>query len=430
MPADELDQLHHEVSQLHTEINALTDAVDELARSIRYLTNNLLDEQHNLALAAQVKHVANGSPAKQDQQEANASEMERVAPAVIPDRVRDEVGRIVRDLQERGAQLTRAEDFGSVTAMQWWENSGQTILKHNRRLVELQELAESHDCDLQPLIAELGEIPETMLIEDVPDLASEPAFPDREASSGSESQPTLFAATQPAVDAATTTSKYQRTATFPLFPLRTPSKGLWSPLRNNIRHIPSKITSSSGSGSGLVSRSPLLTTFAAKSQAMIAGRRPSSSTWWPIITLIASNLLPLATAIYDRIRSPSSNAVSVFHARLQMLSLQDGIAYSPMSETFEEAIVRYMVDLTDEDLTKDLADYQQRLADREKAISDPETLPEFRQFVRSRGEDKLDSQQRITLDQLQADELDKPEPRSSNARAWRRSKLTGWSASG
>jgi hypothetical protein len=95
---------------------------------------------------------------------------------------------IVEALQAEARQHEAAALYGAVTEMQWWELQGNTILGYNRRLAELRELAAEQGVTIRPVIEEAGGIPETMLIEEVPDLASEPAFSEPT----TERQPLLF----------------------------------------------------------------------------------------------------------------------------------------------------------------------------------------------------------------------------------------------
>ena len=59
--AAEVRQLHQEVAQLHLEMGQLIQVIDDLGGSVRYLTNNLLDDRHQPELAAWVRDRARGS---------------------------------------------------------------------------------------------------------------------------------------------------------------------------------------------------------------------------------------------------------------------------------------------------------------------------------------------------------------------------------
>ena len=199
--ADSIDRLSDEIRhEQHEEdrldglqkcIVVLSQSIDDLTSAIRYATNNLLDGRYHpeLALsmaAAAVAESPQGERIASEEETAvgddelevdRSTEVEPEPSSEIPESVQQVVRGLVESLQNWGDQHANVAAYGAVTEMQWWENVGQQILYCNRRIQELRELAIENGADIQPLIDASGEIPETMLIDDVPDLASEPAFP-------------------------------------------------------------------------------------------------------------------------------------------------------------------------------------------------------------------------------------------------------------
>jgi hypothetical protein len=203
------DEIRHEthdedrLDRLQEYVVVLSQSIDDLCSAIRYATNNLLDDRYHPGLAGAIAEVAGANPARD---ERNASEKGTAAvvpsPTVddlsgaqptaapeIPEAVQERVRGLVESLQQWGEQHVNVAAYGSVTEMQWWENVGNQVLGCNRRLQELRELAAANSADIQPLIDAAGGIPASMVIEEVPDLASEPAFPAR---NGSSHQQELF----------------------------------------------------------------------------------------------------------------------------------------------------------------------------------------------------------------------------------------------
>lgn len=94
---------------------------------------------------------------------------------------------------------------------------------------------------------------------------------------------------------------------------------------------------------------------------------------------------------------------SVFSSISQYIVIGESFSYSPFDETSEQALKR----ITDKYTAEDYYNYKEKLkAEREakeKALNNPETLDEFRQFINRKGESALNDEQRIKYDELTAD---------------------------
>lgn len=85
----------------------------------------------------------------------------------------------------------------------------------------------------------------------------------------------------------------------------------------------------------------------------------------------------------------SQNAEDVYLDCLKSFLLSGSLQYEPMRESIEEAIDRQVAALSDDDFVRQRQQQQQRHAEHQKALDNPETLLEFHTFVRERSEDAL-----------------------------------------
>jgi hypothetical protein len=97
------------------------------------------------------------------------------------------------------------------------------------------------------------------------------------------------------------------------------------------------------------------------------------------------------------------NARAVYRQLLQMFVIADGLRYDPLRETAEQAITREVREMTQEALDAYYTKLGVQRAAHHKALSEPETLQEFHEFVRYRGVAALTDAQLATYDQLRAD---------------------------
>jgi len=97
------------------------------------------------------------------------------------------------------------------------------------------------------------------------------------------------------------------------------------------------------------------------------------------------------------------NAEHVYRVVLQGFTLSASVVFQPMQETLEQAVTRIVDGLSDEDLAQHIAERKKEREDHEQALSDPQTLDQFRLIVRERGLDGLSDEQRIRFDELSAD---------------------------
>ena len=97
------------------------------------------------------------------------------------------------------------------------------------------------------------------------------------------------------------------------------------------------------------------------------------------------------------------NAESLYRSHLAAFTLGESISYQPMQETYEEAVERIVMGLTDQSIEHAREKSRQEREAREKALTTPETYEEYSQFVGRKGTDPLSDEQLAMWDRLNAD---------------------------
>ncbi len=97
------------------------------------------------------------------------------------------------------------------------------------------------------------------------------------------------------------------------------------------------------------------------------------------------------------------NAESVVRSMMLAYTLKNSVTYQPFSgETYEEAIIKVVESITDEQIQQQVKDQQEKAAQQKKSLTNPETFQEFRYFVERKGESQLSHEQLIKYDKLRA----------------------------
>lgn len=95
---------------------------------------------------------------------------------------------------------------------------------------------------------------------------------------------------------------------------------------------------------------------------------------------------------------------TIYRNMLGRFHLGDSVSYNPFSkETYESALIKAIEATTDADIAAFTEKRQRAVDARKKALENPETLEEFRQFIAKHGESALTIDQRKRLDSLQAE---------------------------
>jgi hypothetical protein len=117
-------------------------------------------------------------------------------------------------------------------------------------------------------------------------------------------------------------------------------------------------------------------------------------------------LMAMQRGIGDaRRNTKQENAAALYRSHLAAFTLDQTVSYQPLQETYEEAIERIVMAITDESIA---AQRQKQAHDREahdKALTNPETLLEFATFNRERGIDELTDEQFALYDKLHAERV-------------------------
>jgi hypothetical protein len=99
------------------------------------------------------------------------------------------------------------------------------------------------------------------------------------------------------------------------------------------------------------------------------------------------------------------NAAALYRACLSAFTLGDSVSYQSLHETYEEAVERIVLSITDEQTAAERERVQKRQDEKAKTLSNPETLFEFATFSRERGLDELTDEQFARWDALHADRV-------------------------
>ena len=102
----------------------------------------------------------------------------------------------------------------------------------------------------------------------------------------------------------------------------------------------------------------------------------------------------------DRKSDGKKEIVKSAYTRLLTSLCVGGISWNMFSESYEDAIAKALLKLTDEQIQEQAADRKARQEEFMKSLNDPETLAEFDRFVSYRGIAKLSDEQLETYDRL------------------------------
>ncbi|QDV43902.1 hypothetical protein Enr13x_37620 [Stieleria neptunia] len=133
----------------------------------------------------------------------------------------------------------------------------------------------------------------------------------------------------------------------------------------------------------------------------------------------ADKLKLLASRLGDwnaRSQNKGENAASIHRKMLMDFHLKDSFSYQ-MGQDPDEQLALQVLAQTDEDVTRYVESRNDAREAREKELTNPETLREFRAFIDEKGQDALSKEQLATWDKLNADlsrERRKESKQSSN----------------
>lgn len=103
---------------------------------------------------------------------------------------------------------------------------------------------------------------------------------------------------------------------------------------------------------------------------------------------------------------------SSYRNLLELYAPSEMISYHAFSESYSEAVARYVNSATEETIAEYAKKVAERTAERKayledkiQGIKDPQTLDQFRTFIEVNGVDKLSTEQRIRYDALVADKI-------------------------
>jgi hypothetical protein len=117
-------------------------------------------------------------------------------------------------------------------------------------------------------------------------------------------------------------------------------------------------------------------------------------------------LMAIQRGILDaRRNSKQENAAALYRGCLSSFTLGDSVSYQPLQESYEEAVERIVLAITDEQIAAERERVRRRKEEKDKALGNPETLLEFATFIRESGLDQLGDDQFARWDALHADRI-------------------------
>jgi hypothetical protein len=153
---------------------------------------------------------------------------------------------------------------------------------------------------------------------------------------------------------------------------------------------------------GVVEAAVLKSEFA----RMKAGKRHFIETLVNTKSADQLRLMAMQRGILDaRRHTKAENAAALYRGCLSSFTLGDSVSYQPMQETYEEAVERIVLGITDEQIAAERERVRTRQEEKAKSLSNPETLLEFATFSRERGLDALTDEQFARWDALHADRV-------------------------
>lgn len=94
---------------------------------------------------------------------------------------------------------------------------------------------------------------------------------------------------------------------------------------------------------------------------------------------------------------------SILNNLQEAWNIEPSVSYSPMEETYSNAISRQVRKISEERYQEKKAEWEAKNAAFQKAISDPQTREEFETFVHQKGESALSPEQKERYQQLNAE---------------------------
>ena len=117
-------------------------------------------------------------------------------------------------------------------------------------------------------------------------------------------------------------------------------------------------------------------------------------------------LMAMQRGILDaRRHTKPENAAALYRGCLSSFTLGESVSYQPMQETYEKAVERIVLGITDKQIAAERERVRTRQEEKAKALSNPGTLLEFATFSRERGLDELTDEQFARWDALHADRV-------------------------
>ena len=454
------DEIYDELRELRRTAEQVAENIADVASAIQYFTNNLFDEQHNPDLSEFVQQlsvylhrvaaVANEQAAgkveqavqvvedavngvlqqhnqsEESQEDAKVSESEQpVTDAIADEPTSSELPKLpemfawrleglVKFLQAEATKLAACDHCGQEALWEWWEHHFDGIRDALMQLEFLEEKAVADGMSLLPHIKQYGGVPETVLADQWPEemvnaaeeweesekASTEVAFNPGERVESLQNvsvvgarQQALFSKEEEQQAVATVEEKHESNG---LAVVDSPQPVIenepytiddWKALQDRINQ-------------GDMTAEELKSQF----EQMAAHQQPIVEAL--IKNHNAKQLKNWCLRWGGRHETTkNANAQKIFESMLQSFTLGQTISYRPFNgESYADAVAKAVALVSEETIAQYAASRQAETAAHEKAITDPETVDQWRFYVRHHGGyQNLSPEQKIAFERVNAD---------------------------
>ena len=446
------DEIYDELRELRRTAEQIADNIAEVASAIQFFTNNLFDEQHNPELTESVRALSDylhrvaaaateeaasevdqavnvvekavngvlqqneeGKTPQKKEEESLLTEADAENPVELPELPEMfawRLGGLVLFLQTEAKKLAAYDRSAHEEVWQWWERHFEPVRDALFQIEFLEEKALADGMSLLPYIEQFGGVPTSVLADQWPEkmvAAVEEWELSEEASSEADSHSAGSAVVtkQRALFGEEDNSEEEKQQAVAAVADRHESNGhaVIDSLQPVVKIEPYTFddwkTLQDHLDQGDLTAEELKSQF----EQMAAHQQPI------VETLIKNhNVKQLKNWCLRWVgrheTTKKANAQKIYESMLQSFTLGQTISYRPFDgESHSDAVAKAVAHVTDETITQYAASRQAETAAHEKAMKDPETVDQWRFYVRHHGGyQNLSPDQKIAFERVNADD--------------------------
>ena len=456
------EEIYDELRELRLTAEKIADNIAEVASAIQFFTNNLFDEQHNSQLTesvqalsvylhrvaaaateeaasevdqavSAVEEAVNGVLQQQSGPDKTPQEDERESsPSVavttaeepssdelpeLPEMFAWRLRGLVLFLQTEANKLAAYDESAQEEVWQWWERHFEPVRDALLQLEFLEEKAVADGMSLLPYIEQFGGVPDSVLADQWPAemVAAVEEFEQNEKSSVEAISSGFYSSEEKEGNPVATRQRDMfgeelgdsQSEADVVVAERHESNGY--AVVESLQPVVKSEPYTFGDWKALQDRLDQgdLTAEELKSQyeQMAAHQQPIVETL--VKNHNAKQLKNWCLRWGGRHETTKkANAQKIYESMLQSFTLGQTISYHPFDgESFADAVAKAVAHVTDETLAQYAASRQAETAAHEKAMKDPETVDQWRYYVRHHGGyPNLSPDQKISFERVNADD--------------------------